>query len=89
LRRTKPTKRQAGGAARRKPAAKRQLTAAGDSQIEASGLLLHDLFAQQVRAVLDRADLDEEQKQGLLIAASCPCCGAGSLSFSVRIKRRS
>jgi hypothetical protein len=91
----KPTKRQAGSAARapktarRKPAAKRQLTAAGDDRIEASGLSLHDLFAQQVRAVLDRADLDEEQKQSLLIATSCPCCSAGSLSFSVRIKRRS
>jgi hypothetical protein len=60
-----------------------------DHPIEASGLSLHDLFAQQVRSVLDRSDLNEEQKQGLLIAASCPCCGAVGMSFSVRIKRRS
>jgi hypothetical protein len=60
-----------------------------DTQVEASSLSLHDLFAQQIRSVLDRADLDEEQKQSLLIAASCPCCGAGSMSFSVRLKRRS
>jgi hypothetical protein len=58
------------------------------STFEPTGLSLHDLFAQQIRSVLDRTDLDEEQKQGLLLAASCPCCGAGSLSVSVRIKRR-
>ena len=27
--------------------------------------------------MLDRSDLDEEQKQNILIAMSCPCCGAG------------
>jgi hypothetical protein len=49
---------------------------------------LHDLFAQQVRTMLDRTDLDEEQKQSALIAASCPCCGAGSFSFTAKLKRR-
>jgi hypothetical protein len=49
---------------------------------------LHDLFQQQVRTMLDRTDLDEEQKQGALIAASCPCCGAGSFSFTAKIKPR-
>lgn len=49
---------------------------------------LHDLFQQQVRTMLDRSDLDEEQKQGVLIAAACPCCGAGGMSISVRIRRR-
>ena len=35
------------------------------------------------------ADLDAEQKQNILIAMSCPCCGAGGPSFSVTLKRRS
>jgi hypothetical protein len=52
-------------------------------------LSLHDLFQQQIRAMLDRTDLDEEQKAGILVAAACPCCGAGSMSFSARLKRRS
>jgi hypothetical protein len=53
-----------------------------------SDFSLHDLFAQQARAMLDRTDLDEEQKQGILVAMSCPCCGAGGLSFTAKLKRR-
>jgi hypothetical protein len=60
----------------------------GDPQIESSNLSLHDLFQQQVRGMLDSTDLDEEAKQGILIAASCPCCGAGGMSFTAKIKRR-
>jgi hypothetical protein len=59
-----------------------------DDQAKASGFSLHDLFAQQARTMLDRADLDEEQKQNVLVAMSCPCCGAGGLSFTTRLKRR-
>ena len=58
-------------------------------EVAASNLSLHDLFQQQVRTMLDRTDLDEEQKQEILIAAACPCCGAGSMSFTAKIKRRS
>ena len=39
--------------------------------------------------MLERSDLDEEQKQTILIAMSCPCCGAGAPSFTVKLKRRS
>jgi hypothetical protein len=49
---------------------------------------LHDLFAQQMRTLLDRTDLDEEQKQAVLVGASCPCCGAGGFSFTAKLKRR-
>jgi hypothetical protein len=56
------------------------------STISASNLSLHDLFAQQARHMLERADLDEEQKQTILVAMSCPCCGAGGMSFSVKLK---
>jgi hypothetical protein len=60
-----------------------------DGQIQSSGLSLHELFAQQARTMLDRTDLDDEQKQSILVAMSCPCCGAGGLSFTAKIKRRS
>jgi hypothetical protein len=61
---------------------------ASDDQIKTSDFSLHDLFAQQARAMLDRTDLDEEQKQNVLVAMSCPCCGAGGLSFTAKLKRR-
>jgi hypothetical protein len=59
-----------------------------DDQTKAGGFSLHDLFAQQARAMLDRTDLDEEQKQNVLVAMSCPCCGAGGMSFTAKLKRR-
>jgi hypothetical protein len=62
---------------------------AEESQIQYSSLSLHELFAQQTMTMLDRSDLDEEQKQSILIAMSCPCCGAGGMSFTAKIKRRS
>jgi hypothetical protein len=75
--------------ARRKPgsAPVQDAPMAEDNPIQ-YGASLHDLFQQSVRAMLDRTDLDEEQKQGALLAASCPCCGAGSLSFTAKLKRR-
>jgi hypothetical protein len=57
-----------------------------DDPIQYGAVSLHDLFQQQVRTMLDRTDLDEEQKQGALIAASCPCCGAGGFSFTAKLK---
>ena len=58
-----------------------------DAQILASTLTLHELFQQQTTAMLDRADLTDEQKQSLLIAMSCPCCGAGGFSFTAKLRR--
>jgi len=58
-----------------------------DDQISVSNLSLHQLFEQQAREMLDRADMDEEQKQSILVAMSCPCCGAGGLSYTVKLKR--
>jgi hypothetical protein len=58
-------------------------------QVKASGLSLHELFGQQARAMLDRTDLNEEQKQSILVAMSCPCCGAGAMSFTARLRRKS
>jgi hypothetical protein len=56
-------------------------------QVTMSNLSLHELFEQQTREMLDRADLDEEQKQSILVAMACPCCGAGGMSYSVKLKR--
>ena len=55
--------------------------------ISFSSLSLHELFEQQARTMLDNADLDEEQKQNILVAMSCPCCGAGAMSFTAKLKR--
>ena len=60
---------------------------AADEQISYSSSSLHDLFQQQTRELLDRSDLDEEQKQNILVAMSCPCCGAGAMSYTVKLKR--
>ena len=60
---------------------------APEDQISYSALSLHALFEQQTRQLLDRADLDEEQKQNILVAMSCPCCGAGAMSFTAKLKR--
>ncbi len=59
-----------------------------DDQILASNLTLHELFQKQTAAMLERADLSDEQKQSILIAMSCPCCGAGGFSFTAKLKRR-
>jgi hypothetical protein len=61
--------------------------APAEGQISSSPLSLHELFEQQARQLLDRSDLDEEQKQNILIAMSCPCCGAGAMSYTARLKR--
>jgi hypothetical protein len=58
-----------------------------DPQISSSMFSLHELFEQQARQLLDRADLDEEQKQNILVAMSCPCCGAGAMSYTAKLKR--
>jgi hypothetical protein len=58
-----------------------------EDQISYSSVPLHDLFEQQARQMLDRTDLDEEQKQNILVAMSCPCCGAGGMSYTAKLKR--
>ena len=81
-RKAKPARRKSGSA----PVQDDPIGEANPIQYGAASL--HDLFQQSVRAMLDRTDLDEEQKQSALLAASCPCCGAGSMSFTAKLKRR-
>jgi hypothetical protein len=58
-----------------------------DEPILYSDKPLHQAFEEQIREMLDRADLTEEQKQQILIALQCPCCGSGGLSLTVKLKK--
>jgi hypothetical protein len=71
----------------RAPATKAGADEPSDGRISFSAFSLHELFEQQARQLLDRTDLDEEQKQNILVAMSCPCCGAGAMSFTAKLKR--
>jgi hypothetical protein len=58
-----------------------------EDHVISSNLSLHELFQQQTRQMFDRTDLDEEQRQKILVAMSCPCCGAGAMSFTAKLRR--
>jgi hypothetical protein len=73
--------------ASRRAASETASSPVSEDQISYSSLSLHALFEQQTRQLIDRADLDEEQKQNILLAMSCPCCGAGAMSFTAKLKR--
>ena len=60
-----------------------------ESSTEIGDASLHDLFQQQTMEMLDRSDLSEEQKQSILVAMNCPCCGGSGLSFTMKLKRKS
>ena len=59
---------------------------AAEDQIFTGNVPTHDLFQKQVKEVLEKSDLDEDAKQAILIAMSCPCCGAGGMSFTAKLK---
>jgi hypothetical protein len=83
LKNSRRRKRSASNAA----AAPAKLESLPEPAISATALSLHELFAQQTRQMLDRTDLSEEQKQNILVAMSCPCCGAGAMSYTAKLKR--
>jgi hypothetical protein len=56
-------------------------------QIFTGDQALHELFREQAATVLENADIGEEEKQTILAAMSCPCCGAGSMSVSVPLRK--
>lgn len=77
----------AGGNAPKDSDATPAVADADDSdRIEYGDQSAHLAFQQQLADLLDQADITEEQRQQFLIAASCPCCGAGGLSFSLKLK---
>ena len=59
---------------------------ADSGRTQYSDLSAHLAFQQQLAELLDQADITEEERQQFLIAASCPCCGAGGLSISLKLK---
>ena len=83
----KPAKRKKPPRKPAAPPAEDASALALDERVIASNLTLHELFQRQTGAMLERADLDDEQKQSILIAMSCPCCGAGGMSFTAKLKR--
>ena len=62
--------------------------AAPESQIFSGGFSLHEMFQQQVRQTLDQSNLDEQAKQAILIALSCPCCGTGGMNYTAKVNRK-
>jgi hypothetical protein len=50
---------------------------------------MHELFNRQVRDVLDNSGLDEDEKQSILVAMACPCCGGGAASLTFRLRPKS
>jgi hypothetical protein len=71
-------------AAARKPKRARKRPKIG--RIFTGDQALHELFREQAAAVLDDAEVGEEEKQSILAAMTCPCCGSGTISFSVSMK---
>ena len=63
-----------------KPAADNQI------QIFTSDQSMHEVMRQQVADMLAQSDLSEEQKQQILVAMQCPCCGSGGVSMSIKLK---
>jgi hypothetical protein len=57
-----------------------------ESSVTTSDLSLHDLFERQTRSLLDSADLSEEERQSVLCAMACPCCGGAGMSFSLKLR---
>ena len=59
-----------------------------DSQIQVftTEEAMHDAMRRQIAEMLDNSDLTEEQKQEILVAMQCPCCGASGVSLSFKLK---
>jgi hypothetical protein len=47
---------------------------------------MHELFDRQVRDMMEDAGMSEEEKQSVLVAMSCPCCGGGASSFTFKLR---
>ncbi len=73
----------------KRKSAKRPSRRARIGQIFTGDQALHELFREQAAAVLENAAIGEEEKQSILAAMTCPCCGAGTMSISVKLRPRS
>jgi hypothetical protein len=86
----KKVRRKAGPRQRREDAAAGDMLFGTEPFIPptTSDASLHELFQQQTMDMLDRSDLSEEQRQSILVAMNCPCCGGSGLSFTMKLKRK-
>ncbi len=55
-------------------------------QIFTSDQAMHEAMHKQIAEMLAKSDLSEEQKQEILVAMQCPCCGASGVSLSIKLK---
>ena len=44
---------------------------------------MHQTMRAQMLQVLEDSDMTEEQKQQVLVAMSCPCCGGSGVSLTI------
>jgi len=44
---------------------------------------MHQTMRAQMLQVLEDSDMTEEQKQQVLVAMSCPCCGGSGISLTI------
>ena len=59
-----------------------------EQQIFFGDMPMHELFQKQVQQVIEQVDLDEDSRQALLVALSCPCCGTGGMNYTAPIGRK-
>jgi hypothetical protein len=55
-------------------------------QVFTSDQSMHEVMRKQIAELLANSDLTEEQKQQILVSMQCPCCGAGGVSLSIKLK---
>ena len=46
-------------------------------------MTMHEAILKQVQDVLENSDMTEAQKQQILVALACPCCGGSGMSLSI------
>ncbi|MDP6175440.1 MAG: hypothetical protein QGF09_14835 [Rhodospirillales bacterium] len=61
-----------------KPADERVFVGGGDA---------HAAFQTQVQTLLANANITEDERQQILTSMSCPCCGGGGASISIKLDR--
>jgi hypothetical protein len=44
---------------------------------------MHQTMRAQMLQVMEDSDMTEEQKQQVLVAMSCPCCGGSGISLTI------
>ncbi len=47
---------------------------------------MHEAMRRQIAEMLANSDLTEEQRQEILVAMQCPCCGSSGVSLTIKLK---